>query len=77
MSRRNPLAALAAVTAALALVVPVAGASAATTAPAATAAVAPPSAICVLLQKQLRFATQTGNTVLAGLLSRVVVLMHC
>jgi ABC-type sugar transport system substrate-binding protein len=78
MSHRKLLAALAAITAALALAVPLASASAATTAPALpTVAVAPPPPICVLLQQQIRFATQTGNTLLANLLSRVFVLMRC
>jgi hypothetical protein len=67
---------LAAVTAALALAVPVASASAATTTPAGPAA-ATPSTICVLLQQQIRFETQIGNTLLANLLSRVSVLLHC
>jgi hypothetical protein len=66
---------LATVTAALALAVPVASASAATTAPGPAAAT--PSTICVLLQQQIRFETQIGNTLLANLLSRVSVLLHC
>jgi hypothetical protein len=76
MSRRKPLSAVAAVTAALALVVPVASAGAATAAPAVRAA-ATPSTICVLLQQQIHYEIQIGNTQLANLLSRIVVLMGC
>jgi hypothetical protein len=72
MSLRKLVAALAAVTAVLALTIPVAGASAATT----KSALSTPT-ICVLLKSQLKLATSSGNTVLAGLLSRVLVLQHC
>jgi hypothetical protein len=72
------MAALAAATAALTLVIPVASATAATTDPAApAAAVVPPPLICVFLQRQIQFATLIGNPLLANLLGRVVVLLGC
>jgi hypothetical protein len=76
MPHRKFLAAFAAVTAALALGVPMAVGSVATTTPAVDAA-STPSTICVLLQQQIRYETQTGNTQLANLLSRVAVFMGC
>jgi hypothetical protein len=76
MPHRKLLAALAAVTASLALAVPMAIGSVATTAPTVPAA-STPSRICVLLQQQIQYETQTGNTQLANLLSRVAVFMGC
>jgi hypothetical protein len=84
MSRRKPLAALAAVTAALALAVPAVSASAATAAPAV-----PTSSIgvggrlvsgslpCQILVGQIRFAVLSGNTVWANFLSNVFVYSGC
>jgi hypothetical protein len=84
MSRRKPLAALAAVTATLALAVPTASASAATTAPAvhtASIGVGGPlvsgSLPCQILIGQLRFAALSGNTVWANVLSNVFVYSGC
>jgi hypothetical protein len=84
MSRRKPLAALAAVTATLALAVPAASASAATTAPAvhtASIGVGGPlvsgSLPCQILIGQLRFAALSGNTVWANVLSNVFVYSGC
>ncbi|MCW3062981.1 MAG: hypothetical protein JWN32_153 [Solirubrobacterales bacterium] len=84
MSQRKPLAALAAVTAALALVVPAASASAATTAPAVrTAAVGVGGPLvagslpCQILVGQIRFAALSGNTVWENVLSNVFVYSGC
>jgi hypothetical protein len=84
MSRRKPLAALAAVTAALALAVPAANASAATSAPAVRTAsigvrggLVSGSLPCRILIGQLRFAELSGNTVWANVLSNVFVYSGC
>jgi hypothetical protein len=84
MSRRKPLTALAAVTAALALAVPVAGASASTTAPAArTASVGfgfrlPAGSLpCRIGIRELQFAVRTGNTVFANYIARVLQYSGC
>jgi hypothetical protein len=73
MSRRKPLAALAAVMAALALAVPAASASAATTAPAVrTALIGFPgfqNPTCPILVRLLQHAVLTGNTALANVFS--------
>jgi hypothetical protein len=79
MSQRKPLAALAAVTAAAALVVP-ASASATTTAPAvreASIGFAPGSLPCLIDYNALRLAFASGNTVLANFLSNVFVYSGC
>jgi hypothetical protein len=80
MSRRKPLAALAAVTAALALVVPVA--SAATTAPAVPTTsigvgLVPGSLPCQILIGQIQFALLSGNMLWANLVSNVFVYSGC
>ena len=77
MSRRKPLAALAAVTAALAVAVPTASASAATTAPARTAYFAPGSLVCRILIQDIRWATMTGNIALDAVLGRVAQYSGC
>jgi hypothetical protein len=82
MSRPQPVAALAAVTAALALAVPAANASAATVAPAAHTAVAVPHftagpLTCQALIGQLQFAELTGNYVLASLIGTVLQYSGC
>jgi hypothetical protein len=80
MSRRKPLAALAAVAGALALVVPAASANAATTAPTArTAFVAfgPDSLYCRVLYSELVVAGNTGNVPLTTFLGNVFVYSHC
>jgi len=77
------MAALAAVTAALALAVPVAGASAATTAPAARTAygvgirVPANSLFCRIGVGELRFAMGTGNTLFANYIARVLQYSGC
>jgi hypothetical protein len=84
MSQRKPLAALAAVTAALALAVPTASASAATTAH----GVSPQSIglgghlvagplTCQLLVGQLRFAELSGNILWANSVARVLQFSGC
>jgi hypothetical protein len=82
MSRRKPLAALAAVTAALALAVPAASASAATTVPTASIGVSGGGLVagslpCQLLVGQLQFAEQTGNTVYANVIANVLLYSGC
>jgi hypothetical protein len=80
MSRRKPLAALAAVAGALALVVPAASANAATTAPTArTAFVAfgPDSLYCRVVYSELVVAGDTGNMPLTNFLSNVFVDSGC
>jgi hypothetical protein len=80
MSRRKPLATLAAVTAALALAVPAASASAATTAPAvrtASVGLDSGSLTCQLLVDQLRFAEMTGNTLWANSIANVLFYSGC
>jgi hypothetical protein len=84
MSQRKPLAALAAGTAALALVVPAASASAATTTPAVRTAsigvggrLVSGSLPCQILVGQLRFAALTGNVPAQNLLGAVFVYSGC
>ena len=84
MSPRKPVAALAAVTAALAVAVPVAGASAATTAPAVrTTSVGlgfgfPAGSLpCQILVNELRFAALTGNVPAENFLGEVFVYSRC
>jgi peptidoglycan/LPS O-acetylase OafA/YrhL len=75
MSRRKPLAALAAVTAALAIAVPTATASAATFP--TPIAYTPPTYLCSLLVWQLRAAEATGNTLMANLLGQTLMDVGC
>jgi hypothetical protein len=92
MSRRKPLAALAAVTAALALAVPAVSASAATTTPVARTAfigvdgvfpfivggrLVPGSLPCQILIGKVRFALLLGNPALANLYSLVFIYSGC
>jgi len=84
MSQRKPLAALAAVTAALALVVPAASASAATRAPAVRTAsigfgggLVAGSLPCQILVDQIRFAALTGNVPAENFLGEVLVYSGC
>jgi hypothetical protein len=84
MSRRRPLAALAAVTATLAVAGPAASASAATTTPAAHPAfigisggLQSGSLPCRILVGQLQFAGLSGNIALANVLSNVFVYSGC
>ena len=84
MSARKPLAALAAVTAALAVVVPAASASAATRAPAIRTAsigfgagLGAGSLGCQILVDQIRFAALTGNVPAENFLGEVLVLTPC
>jgi hypothetical protein len=84
MSRRKPLAALAAVTAALAFAVPAASAGAATTAPAVRTAsvglgdgLVSGSLPCQILVGQIRGALLSGNTVWANVLSTVFIYSGC
>ena len=83
MSRRKPLAALAAVTCALALAVPVASANAAPRAPAthstyvAGARLVPGSLPCVLLVRQIQGALLFRQTALASFFSNVFVYSGC
>ena len=83
MSRSKPLAALAAVTAALALAVPAASASAATTAPAVRPTsigvgyLGAGSLSCQILVGQLRFAALTGNVPAENFLGEVLVYSTC
>jgi hypothetical protein len=90
MSRRKPLAAVAAVTAALAVAVPEASASAATPAPAVRTVHAvriahigfrgvllPGSLPCQILINQIRFAVFTGNALWANALSNVFIYSGC
>jgi hypothetical protein len=84
MSVRKPMAALAAVTAALAVAVPAASASAATTTPAARGAFIPPtgglvagSLPCQVLVGELRFASLERNIWLEDYLGNVFVYSGC
>ena len=86
MSRRKPLAALAAVTAALALAVPVASANAAPTGHAVRTAsigagsaglIAPNRLLCSLLEAQWRTALRFGQVILARLLANTEVRLGC
>jgi hypothetical protein len=84
MSRRKPLAALAAVTAALALAVPAASASTVKPAPAARTApiivggrLVPGSLPCWILVRHIQAALLTGNTVWANFLSNVFIYSGC
>jgi hypothetical protein len=79
MSLRKPLAALAAVTAALAVAVPMASASPATTAavPATPSLLQSGSLPCLLLVQQIRFAVLVGNTAWANFLSNVFIYSGC
>ena len=81
MSRRKPLAALAAVTAALALALPAANAGAEPT-PAArvligTGLLPSGSPPCYFLINQVRFALLTGNTAAANFWSNVFLYSGC
>jgi peptidoglycan/LPS O-acetylase OafA/YrhL len=75
MSRRKPLAALAAVTAALALAIPAASANAATFP--TPVAYPPPHYLCSMLIVQMQGADAVGNHLLANLLSQTFVDIHC
>jgi hypothetical protein len=84
MSHRKPLAALAAVTAALALVVPAASASAATFGPGpvvprpVVSPVYTPSAVlCSTLVYQLNVAELTGNHILANAIAGTLMDVGC
>jgi hypothetical protein len=83
MSRRKPLAALAAVTAALGLVVPTASAGAATIQPAVPSPIVshvgyPPSPLlCNILVLQLQAAVRAGNPFLANALAKTLMYMGC
>jgi hypothetical protein len=84
MSRRKPLAALAAVTAALALVVPTASANAATFGPGpvvprpVVSPVYTPSAVlCSTLVYQLRAAELAGNPILANAIAGTLMDLGC
>ena len=83
MSQRKPLAALATVTAALAIAVPATSASAAPTAPARTALIGaggrlvPGSLPCQILIGQIQFALLSGNMLWANLVSNVFVYSGC
>jgi hypothetical protein len=84
MSRRKPLAALAAITAALAVAVPAASANAATPAPAVRTAsigvgggLVAGSLPCQFLVSQLRFASLTGNVPAENFLGEVFVYSGC
>jgi hypothetical protein len=83
MSRRKPMAALAAATAALALAVPASGASAAppvarTAGPFGAHGPAIPGSLpCQSLIRQVRFSLATGNTPLANVFSNVFIYSGC
>jgi hypothetical protein len=84
MSRRKPLAGLAAVTAALALAVPAASASAATFGPGpvvprpVVSPVYTPSAmLCSALVYQLNFAESAGNPILANAIGGTLMDLGC
>ena len=85
MSQRKPLAALAAVTAALALVVPAASASAATTfgpgpvvpRPIVSPVYTPPAALCSTLVFQLNVAELTANTIMANAIGATLMDVGC
>jgi hypothetical protein len=80
MSRREPLAALAAVTAAMAVALPTASASAVPVAPAVPRApilFGPGSLYCNIVYNDLRLALATRNVLAANFLSNVFVYSHC
>jgi hypothetical protein len=82
MSRRKPLAALAAITAAVAVAVPTASASAATTERAVSprqigSAFGAGSLFCDVLVGEIRFAAATGNIPLENYLGEVLVFTPC
>jgi hypothetical protein len=84
MSHRKPLAALAAVTGALALVVPTASASAATFGPGpvvprpiVSPVYTPSALVCSGLVYQLRFAELTGNPILANAIGATLMDLGC
>jgi hypothetical protein len=81
MSRRKPMAALAAAAATLAIAAPAATASATTTAPAPNVAgvgrLVPGSAPCQFLIAHIRFAVLTGNAPLANVFSNVFIRSGC
>ena len=84
MSQRKPLAALAAVTGALALVVPAASASAATFGPGpvvpqpvVSAAYTPSAALCSMLVFQLNAAELTGNPILVNAIGGTLMDLGC
>jgi hypothetical protein len=84
MSRRKPLAALAAISVAAGAVVPAASASAATPAPTgATRSIVthipytPPPFLCSALVYQLRGALATGHPILANLLAQTLMNIGC
>ena len=82
MSRRKPLAALAAATATLAVALPASNASAATpvarpASPGAYGLFAPGSFSCQALIRQVRFAVATGNNPLANLYSNAFIYSGC
>jgi hypothetical protein len=84
MSQRKPLAALAAVTAALALVVPAASASAATfgpgpvvPSPVVSPAFTPSAVLCSTLVYQLNVAELVGNPILANAIGGTLMDMGC
>ena len=84
MSHRKPLAAVAAVTAALALAVPAASASAATFGPGpvvprpiVSPVYTPSAALCSMLVYQLRAAELTGNPILANAIGATLMDMGC
>jgi hypothetical protein len=84
MSRRKPLAALAAVTAALALAVPAASASAATFGPGpaiprpiVSPAYTASAALCSSLVYQLNFAELTANPILANAIGATLMDIGC
>jgi hypothetical protein len=84
MSQRKPLAALAAATAALALVVPAASASAApfgpgpvVPTPVVSPVYTPLAALCSALVYQLRFAELAGNPILANAIGATLMEVGC
>jgi hypothetical protein len=80
MSRQKPLAALAAITAALAVAVPAASASAATPAPAVRTAPSlfgAGSLYCDVLYSEVAGAFASGNTLFENYLSNVFVYSRC
>jgi hypothetical protein len=84
MSHRKPLAALAAVTAALALAVPAASASAATFGPGpvvprpiVSPVYTPSAALCSMLVFQLNVAERAGNPILANAIGATLMDVGC
>ena len=73
MSHRKPMAAVAAVTAALAIAVPAASADAATP----SVGLQPGSLACQFLFNQVRFAAATGNIAFESIASNVFVYSGC